>query len=1646
MRFIRRLGKYLWYLLAGLLLLFILVAIAIQYPSVQTYLSNKATEFLGNQLNAEVRVGGVDIDFFKTAVLEDVYIADRQQDTLLYAGRLGVDIGLFSLFRSEIYLNNVKLENAYLNAYQLAGDSTYNYQFIIDNFTTDTPTETSAKTPWTFGLGKVVLEQVRFDMRNEKNGRFDLQTNIANWTVTAEGLDFAQQEIALGTVDLRDSEIIFRQLKKESTDLSAPGEKTSLNFPGFGWAITAASIHLENNHLAYLDDNAPKLSDKTLDYHHLDMQGLNLSLSGFQYTDRGIELSLENGSFTDQSGFSLKKLAGKVAVLPNKISVENFILQTPASNLQNTTHLAFDEFNDLTDFTNRVKLKSHFTKFSLAVIDLLAIAPQIRKVPNLRLPEGEKIELAGSLAIQSDRLRLQNLSFSIGKKTKLQVGGSIAQLTTVPDVDLQIQQLSTSYQQLEKYTTGLELPIGLDKFGLFQLSGNIKGTLAEFQASDLVLKTASATRFAGDLQATGLPDVDQTVFGWKIRELATSSSDLSGFSKEPLPPQLDSLGLIQFVGNFNGTIRDFSIDGNFNTRAGNVRTDLEMEFNQAYSNAGYRGQLVMNDFDLGRVLLDTAQFGEVSLDVRLNGSGLSQDSLNTTLNGLVKKSVFNHYEYQNLEVDGRFTERLFAGEMKMADQNLAFHLLGEVDLNENLPELDVTVKIDTVNFQNLNLSSDNIGMSGLIEANTRGDNLDNLDGMATLTNLHLARDEITYFDKKIELRALQVQNAERALKFNADFMRATVVGEFNFRDLPELMIGYVDGFFPVEELALPSDSLLSPRPRKADQRFSFDFQFTDLASLVSIFLPAFEELDTTAFLRGKFDSANKLLELTATFPQLVYQNSTLDSFVLKANGNQQQLHTNVALRKLNFNNTFYAPFIHANTLLGDDSLRFDLSVLDESLRTIFKWGGKSTELPQDYQIVFDKEMVLDEAGWKVDPGNRLYFSANALSVKDLIFSKTQQSFGISSVGDAPKNDIAPLELRFDNFNLSEISALLNNPLLQLTGHTNGAFTVIEPRQNLHYNANLAVTDLTLNEQPLGNFLLEAKQPRGQQVVDILVQLEKDNQMTLQGQYDVPQNQFNLQADFDKLSMVVLDPFLTDLIRNSRGHLSGHFTLKGTPETPAVNGKMMTHNISTRLILSGTRYRTNENTITLSEKKINLGELVLYDPAGRQATVRGDINHSYFDKMKFDLRAQTDGLKMLNTSRNDNQLYYGRLFAGADVQISGTPELPKLDVYATTLDSTLLHVEPLVSDLSVVQEDYVIFANPNDYEPDSLELLTRQVGRNSLNLDLTLTLTVTPAARLHIIIDPLTGDELYCTGSGNFTVTMNPAGDIGITGTYIIEEGQYSFAYEGLVKRNFEIRKGSSLTLAGDPYDARFDITAVYNTRATTYELISNEATLDEATLASSQRRTDVEVSMNIDGDLTEPIITFDIELPESQGNAVDNIAARKLNDLRGDPNELNKQVFGLLFLNSFFQSETGGGLANAGENAALRSVSSLISGQLNRLANRLIKGVDLTLGFESYKSGGADAGTVSELQVGLSKQLFNDRLTIQIGGNFNLENSQDSELQEGGYSAIAGDFVLEYKINEKGRYLVKVFHKSDYNALLGTTNKTGLGLMYRKSY
>jgi hypothetical protein len=201
----------------------------------------------------------------------------------------------------------------------------------------------------------------------------------------------------------------------------------------------------------------------------------------------------------------------------------------------------------------------------------------------------------------------------------------------------------------------------------------------------------------------------------------------------------------------------------------------------------------------------------------------------------------------------------------------------------------------------------------------------------------------------------------------------------------------------------------------------------------------------------------------------------------------------------------------------------------------------------------------------------------------------------------------------------------------------------------------------------------------------------------------------------------------------------------------------------------------------------------------------------------------------------------------------------------------------------------------------------------------------------------------------------------------------------------------------------------------------------------------------------KPEVAFDIVLPEDKNYGVSNdIVATtqyKLAQLREDPGETNKQVFSLLLMNRFVGenpfASSGSGF-NIGTYAR-ESASKLLAEQLNQLAAGLINGVDINFDLtstEDYTTGSMRNRT--DLNVGLSKRLLNDRLKISVGSNFELEGPQNSNQQS---NNLAGNVAIDYQLSRDGRYFIRFFRKNDYEGVVdGYIIENGLTFMIIVDY
>jgi len=112
-------------------------------PSVQTWAAQKVASYLSSELNTNIRLKGLDIEFFKTIVLEDVLIEDLHADTLLSVHKLKVSVGPILLEKKKFTLNTLTLDQPVIHLKYYKNEKDINLQFLVDYFSS--PADTSVK-------------------------------------------------------------------------------------------------------------------------------------------------------------------------------------------------------------------------------------------------------------------------------------------------------------------------------------------------------------------------------------------------------------------------------------------------------------------------------------------------------------------------------------------------------------------------------------------------------------------------------------------------------------------------------------------------------------------------------------------------------------------------------------------------------------------------------------------------------------------------------------------------------------------------------------------------------------------------------------------------------------------------------------------------------------------------------------------------------------------------------------------------------------------------------------------------------------------------------------------------------------------------------------------------------------------------------------------------------------------------------------------------------------------------------------------------------------------------------------------------------------------------------------------------------------
>ncbi|MEO6135185.1 MAG: translocation/assembly module TamB domain-containing protein, partial [Ginsengibacter sp.] len=788
-------------------------------------------------------------------------------------------------------------------------------------------------------------------------------------------------------------------------------------------------------------------------------------------------------------------------------------------------------------------------------------------------------------------------------------------------------------------------------------------------------------------------------------------------------------------------------------------------------------------------------------------------------------------------------------------------------------------------------------------------------------------------------------------------------------------------------------------------------------------------------------------------PRIVYGTMDVEDANLKIGTKDGTLAFNTFIQKFQSGTSM---IVYSTSLVGsmkNDKLDFTLGIKDKAAKDKYTFSAQLNHLSLDEYIFSLKpeKLVLNYEKWVVNADNSIQYSPNGILAKNFILSQGPQQLSINSTSSTNN---APLKIDFNNFKISTLTGFLQEDSLLANGILSGTALVKDISTQPTFTTDLSVKDLSIYSDTIGNLTAKVNNNIANTYHAEVVLDGRGNQVNINGDYIVKKenSSFDFLLDIGALQMKAVEGFSNGAIKDARGNLYGKVALKGDMKNPVIDGKLQFNNTAFNVSKLNSVFRIDKEAIAIiNNEGIKLNTFTIRDTTNNTLVIDGNINSKNFLDYKFDLTVNADHFTAVNSTKMDNKLFYGKMVFSTKLKITGTPALPVIDGELKINDATDFTVVLPQDEPGIAQREGIVrFVDYSATAEDSL-FISPYDSMNVAPLagfDVSVNINVDKGAAFNLIIDEGNGDFLRLKGTAQLTGGIDASGKVTLVGSYEIEEGSYDLSFN-FIKRKFQIQKGSRIVWTGEPTAAQIDITAKYVANTAPLDLVQGQIVGDPNIY---KQKLPFEVNLNMDGELLKPVITFDIVLPQEKNYNVSNdiisTVQSKLTQMRQDPGEMNKQVFALLLLNRFvgenpFDNSSGGSL-DAGT-FAKQSVSKLLTEQLNSLAEGLVEGVDINFDLattEDYTTGSKKDRT--DFNVGISKRLLNDRLTVTVGSNFELEGPQQANKQQ---NNLAGNISVNYRLSKDGRYALRAYRKNDYTgALEGYVVETGIGFIINVDY
>ncbi len=1161
-----------------------------------------------------------------------------------------------------------------------------------------------------------------------------------------------------------------------------------------------------------------------------------------------------------------------------------------------------------------------------------------------------------------------------------------------------------------------------------RVNGQVHGTLADLRGDIEYLEFAKSGFFSGNVRIKGLPDPKAMFINAKIDQLAFTARDFEMISiptgdramRIALPNQLHNLGNMVFEGSYVGFISDFATRGALKTELGTLNADINIKTGDRVS---YSGHLTTKSFKLGR-MLESQALGNIALDLNVNGSEFDIEKVRVEAKGRIARFEALGYNYRNITVDGGITNKIFEGNLSLKDPNLILDFTGAVNFQDKFPQITCVSRITDMSLARLHLvPKDTFGMvSTTLTLDMNGNSVKNMNGTLRL-------DNFTYSNADSELRLDTVLLKDALIpeghdiSLVTDFVEAHFRGRTNLMDLPYALIKVGKAYAPEYFADISLTGI------DTSQRFDYEVNVKNESSLMAFIHPDLSVADPIR-IHGKVRAANDYMDLKVDTISWKLGSMSFREQTFFAKPDADTLDFTMWADGFSFSGDYFLDNVELNSRLYNDSLEISVAWFNES--TLADSGAvevlafTSEEFPVNIILKSLDARIANERWTSVKTA---FLSADSaqLRIRNLdIQSRVGHITGQGMVDPYTEKHLLLDLQRFDLSYLTNFGILTND----VVGLFSGKVDVYHLNKMIVADADLTIDSLVLDQFEIGTIEGFSKYNSESRALETNLNLNYHGtrNVSIVGQYHPlrDEDQLDLNVTLNSFRASIIEPFIYKYASGLEGELNGTVAVGGNISAPELRGSITLSDFSGLVQYLNTQYSIPNAELVIQPDYFGLDYVKVFDQKGDSGALVASIFHDQFKDFTYDLFFEVDRFQALNTTLVQNEAYYGTAYISGDINISGYQGQTNIVVDAVTNKGTKLSI-PMQGGGDVSDIDYIRFVEPKNavtVKKQQSDALAEEM--QGLNLDFKL--TVNDESEVQIIFDEKVGDIIKVRGNGDMLLNIDNRGTFKMYGDYTISGGDYLFTLQNIVNKKFTVQNGSKITWTGEPTGARLDLTAVYDLRASPIALTASMGDTSNV----YKDRTQVNVFLIMKGDLLEPSISFDVDLPAFSES---DLANQLLDPATTSEEMLNQQVFSLLLTNNFFAQGSG---VSAFSTTQV-TTTEMLTNQFSNYISQYFDNLDVGL---NYRPG--DDRSANQTELNLSTELLNDRVFVQVNGSVQGDNGASQST-----SNVAGEFNVEYKINKDGSLRARAFNESNNNNAIYLNQSPytqGLGLFYRKEF